>query len=79
LLIVVTPRIVQALKTKPVLPTDNYIQPTQEEFFLQGKLEGTAPPVNPVSTSIQVPTTTVPVAPVAVDATSVNMGNTNVK
>lgn len=43
LLIIVTPRIVQALNTKPALPTDQFIQPSQTEFFLQGKLEGKAP------------------------------------
>lgn len=45
LLIIVTPRIVQALNTKPALPTDQFIQPSQMEFFLQGKLEGKAPPL----------------------------------
>lgn len=44
LLIVVTPRIVQPLNSRPVLPTDNYIQPTASEFFLEGKLEGTKKP-----------------------------------
>lgn len=45
LLIIVTPRIVQALNTKPPLPTDQFIQPSQMEFFLQGKLEGRASPL----------------------------------
>jgi pilus assembly protein CpaC len=43
LLIIVTPRIVQALNSKPPLPTDKFIQPSQMEFFLQGKLEGSPP------------------------------------
>jgi len=51
LLIIVTPRIVQALNTKPQLPTDQYIQPSQGEFFLQGKLEGQKPAVKNQSAS----------------------------
>lgn len=41
LLIIVTPRIVQALNKPPKLPTDNFKQPTPSEFFLEGKMEGT--------------------------------------
>jgi len=45
LLIVVTPRIVKPLDTKPSLPTDKYIQPSQSEFFLEGRMEGRKPTV----------------------------------
>lgn len=43
LLIIVTPRIVQALNSQPQLPTDKFTQPSQAEFFLQGKMEGSKP------------------------------------
>ena len=43
LLIVVTPRIVKPLDTNPALPTDKYIQPSQSEFFLEGRMEGRKP------------------------------------
>ena len=44
LLIIVTPRIVQPLNSRPALPTDKYIQPSEAEFFLNGQLEGTPKP-----------------------------------
>lgn len=40
LLIIVTPRIVQPVNTRPALPTDGYIQPSEGEFFFNGQLEG---------------------------------------
>lgn len=40
LLIIVTPRIVQPVNSRPALPTDKYIQPSEGEFFLNGQLEG---------------------------------------
>jgi pilus assembly protein CpaC len=43
LLIVVTPHIIKPLTTKPELPTDKFIEPSQSEFFLDGKLEGSQP------------------------------------
>jgi len=48
LLIVVTPHIVTPLRERPKLPTDNYIQPSQAEFFIGGKLEGPKPEVVPI-------------------------------
>ena len=45
LIIVVTPRIIKPLTVMPELPTDKYIEPTQGEFFIGGKLEGS--PVKP--------------------------------
>ena len=44
LLIIVTPRIVQPLNSRPALPTDKYIQPSEAEFFLNGQLEGVPKP-----------------------------------
>ncbi|QWE17252.1 type II and III secretion system protein family protein [Polynucleobacter sp. AP-Nino-20-G2] len=43
LLIVVTPHIVQPVANKVTLPTDKYIPPTQVDFFVNGKLEGSRP------------------------------------
>jgi len=43
LLIIVTPKIVQAVNKPPALPTDKYIQPSESEFLLNGKLEGERP------------------------------------
>ena len=54
LMILVTPRLVKPMSGKPVLPTDSYIQPTQAEFFLGGKLEGAKP------VDIQPPTSITP-------------------
>jgi len=52
LMILVTPHIVKPMSGKPVLPTDSYIQPSQAEFFLGGKLEGTKPVDTQPPTSI---------------------------
>ena len=43
LLIVVTPHIVQPVPNKITLPTDQFTQPTQTEFFVNGQLEGSKP------------------------------------
>jgi pilus assembly protein CpaC len=43
LLIIVTPRIVKPLSEQPQLPTDKFRQPSQSEFFLEGKMEGDKP------------------------------------
>ncbi len=43
LLFVITPRLVKPLPQNYALPTDNFIEPTREEFFLEGKMEGTKP------------------------------------
>ena len=50
LLIIVTPRIVQPLNSAPQLPTDKFTPPTQSEFFLQGKMEGSKPATVDAST-----------------------------
>jgi pilus assembly protein CpaC len=55
LMFLVTPRLVKAITQDVVLPTDNFNPPTRGEFFLEGKMEGTAPnerrkvlpPINP--------------------------------
>lgn len=51
LIIVVRPILVDGTAKAPELPTDNYIQPTKTEFFLEGKLEGTPKPVPPTENS----------------------------
>ena len=79
LLIVVIPHIVRPLNTKPMLPTDSYIQPTQAEFFLGGKLQGDPPKMPATTTSMPMQTTTAPVAPLAVDSGVANTGNANGK
>jgi pilus assembly protein CpaC len=40
---VITPRLVKPLPPDYKLPTDNFIEPSRSEFFLGGKLEGSAP------------------------------------
>ena len=55
LLIIVTPRLVKPLTALPLLPTDTFVPPDRTEFFLHGKMEGSAAapakvnPVNPVN------------------------------
>jgi pilus assembly protein CpaC len=43
LLFVITPRLVKPLPPDYKLPTDNFIEPSRREFFLDGKLEGREP------------------------------------
>lgn len=40
LLFIITPRLVKPLPPDYKLPTDNFIEPTRSEFFLEGKMEG---------------------------------------
>lgn len=52
LMFLVTPRLVKALSQDVVLPTDSFTPPTRGEFFLEGKMEGSATepkpePLNP--------------------------------
>ena len=49
LIILVTPHIVKPLANKPATPTDSYVQPSFNEFFLNGKMEGSKP--SPTSTN----------------------------
>lgn len=54
LLFIITPRLVKPLPKNYALPTDGFIEPTREEFFLQGKMEGEArraPATQPVTGS----------------------------
>lgn len=44
LVFIVTPHLVKPLPADYKLPTDPYIEPSRSEFFLGGKMEGTAPP-----------------------------------
>lgn len=43
LIILVTPHLVNPLNHRPAMPTDKYIQPTEAEFFLEGKMQGSKP------------------------------------
>ena len=43
LLFVVTPRLVKPLPANAALPTDSFVEPSRAQFFLGGKLEGSAP------------------------------------
>lgn len=42
LMFLITPRLVAPLVSAPALPTDSFVPPTRGEFFLEGRLEGTA-------------------------------------
>ena len=44
LVFIITPHLVKPLPLDYKLPTDPYIQPSRSEFFLGGKMEGSAPP-----------------------------------
>jgi pilus assembly protein CpaC len=44
LMFVITPRLVRPLPPNYALPSDAYIEPSRGEFFLEGKMEGDAPP-----------------------------------
>jgi pilus assembly protein CpaC len=44
LLVVVSPSLVRASSEPIALPTDNFIPPTRSEFFLGGRMEGSAAP-----------------------------------
>jgi pilus assembly protein CpaC len=44
LVFIITPHLVKPLPPDYSLPTDPYIQPSRAEFFLGGKMEGSAPP-----------------------------------
>ncbi|WP_229223715.1 type II and III secretion system protein family protein [Duganella sp. sic0402] len=42
LVFIVTPHLAQPLPPNPKLPTDDYVQPSRFDFFLNGKMEGRA-------------------------------------
>ncbi|MEG0882776.1 MAG: type II and III secretion system protein family protein [Janthinobacterium sp.] len=44
LVFIVTPHLVKPLPAVPALPTDGYVEPSRADFFIRGKMEGTAPP-----------------------------------
>jgi pilus assembly protein CpaC len=55
LIIVVTPHLVKPIDmTKQTLPTDQYVEPNDLEFFFLGKLEGFSSPLTPGSASLPV-------------------------
>jgi pilus assembly protein CpaC len=43
LVFIITPHLVKPLPPDYKLPTDEYVQPTRGDMFLQGKMEGNAP------------------------------------
>lgn len=47
LMFVITPRLVKPLPPNYTLPTDNFVEPTRKEYFLEGKTEGTRPQTQP--------------------------------
>lgn len=47
LLFIVTPRLVKPLPPDYALPTDNFIEPSRSEYFIEGNLEGKAKPAPP--------------------------------
>jgi pilus assembly protein CpaC len=53
LMFVITPRLVQPLPANHTLPTDNYIEPTRKDYFLDGKTEGGRPNPQPQSVPVQ--------------------------
>ncbi|MDO8692716.1 MAG: type II and III secretion system protein family protein [Sheuella sp.] len=53
LIILVTPHLVNPLNGRPKLPTDDFVPPTEFEFFGEGKLEGKKPVPTTTATSSQ--------------------------
>ena len=47
LMFVITPRLVKPLPPNYTLPTDNFVEATRKEYFLEGKTEGTRPQTQP--------------------------------
>ena len=43
LMFIITPRLVKPLPPNYTLPTDNFVEPTRKDYFLDGKTEGTRP------------------------------------
>ena len=55
LVFIITPRLVKPLPADYKLPTDEYVQPTRGDMFMQGKMEGTAPAATPAAAPGAVP------------------------
>ncbi|SIQ82969.1 pilus assembly protein CpaC [Janthinobacterium sp. TND4EL3] len=55
LVFIITPRLVKPLPADYKLPTDEYVQPTRGDMFMQGKMEGTAPAATPAAAPEAVP------------------------
>lgn len=53
LVFIITPHLVKPLPADYKLPTDDYIQPTRGDMFMQGKMEGSA--AAPAATSAPAP------------------------
>jgi pilus assembly protein CpaC len=55
LMFVITPHLVQPLPANYTVPTDNYVEPSRKEYFLEGKTEGTKSGVGGQPASIRKP------------------------
>ncbi|KAB8052958.1 type II and III secretion system protein family protein [Janthinobacterium sp. FT14W] len=59
LVFIITPHLVKPLPADYKLPTDDYIQPTRGDMFMQGKMEGSAPapaaPAAPMQPQVAAP------------------------
>jgi len=55
LVFIITPHLVKPLPADYKLPTDEYIQPTRGDVFLQGKMEGRAPAPQPQPMPVPAP------------------------
>ena len=55
LVFIITPHLVKPLPADYKLPTDEYIQPTRGDVFLQGKMEGRAPAPQPMPVPAPLP------------------------
>ncbi|MGQ0441826.1 MAG: type II and III secretion system protein family protein [Methylophilaceae bacterium] len=63
LIFVVTPRLVKPLTGAYKLPTDNYTDPSRTDIFLNGRMEGTNPPVAPGQPAPETPPSDQPALP----------------
>ncbi|NYE61666.1 pilus assembly protein CpaC [Duganella sp. 1224] len=64
LVFIVTPHLAQPLPPNPKLPTDEYIQPSRADFFLNGKLEGRPPAAPAEADALPRATPATPATPV---------------
>ena len=64
LVFIITPHLVKPLPADYKLPTDDYIQPTRGDMFMQGKMEGSAP----APAAAPAPTAAAPMQPQAAAA-----------
>jgi pilus assembly protein CpaC len=68
LVFIITPRLAKPLPAAYVLHTDSFVAPSRAEFFLGGKMEGSAPVIAPAASVVD--ETTTPPAPPPVNTPS---------